>query len=461
MSRVMAGRARARSGAGKPQNSLWFDLILWAQFVYLVGPWDLFQHRSEAEITNGNAVSRTIKLVLLGIAFAMVVWRWAAAARTLRQINRFLLVFLILAPLSVLWSIDRGATIAREVTLMSLVLVCFAFALGPWQPHRYQQVMRPILTTLLLASLVFGLLYPELAIEQGEGTLKNAWHGLTSQKNQLGQMASFCVLLWFHAFISKQSSRLLAVAGAALSGVMLLLSRSSTSLLATVFACMLMLMMLQLPTAMRRYVPYLVGVFATVVIVYAIAMLKLVPGLDVVLSPVMSITGKDLTFSNRSVIWEIIEEHIQYAPVLGSGYGAYWTGPVPTSASYEFLSRMYFYPSESHNGYLEITNDLGFVGLVVLLGYLAAYVRQCLRLIRIDRMQAGLFLSLFFQQLIINLTESSWLSTSAAMTATVMISATLMIGRSLQESPQAPRQEPRRFVRGAARRARRLGPTSP
>ena len=140
----------------------------------------------------------------------------------------------------------------------------------------------------------------------------------------------------------------------------------------------------------------------------------LVPGSDLVLSPVTALTGKDLSFSGRTAIWDIINAHIAERPLLGSGYGAYWIGPVPYSPSYEFVTRLYFYPTQSHNGYLEVVNDLGVTGGLCLLGFLVVYLRQSLALLKTDLAQAALFLSLFFQQLVANLSEARWfLSTSA------------------------------------------------
>jgi O-antigen ligase len=91
---------------------------------------------------------------------------------------------------------------------------------------------------------------------------------------------------------------------------------------------------------------------------------------------------------------------------------------------------MYFYPNEAHNGYLEIVNDLGFIGLMVLMGYLILYLRQSLRLLRFDRYQAALYLAIFFQQAIINLSESLWLSVNAGLSFTVMTFATISLARS-------------------------------
>jgi O-antigen ligase len=127
------------------------------------------------------------------------------------------------------------------------------------------------------------------------------------------------------------------------------------------------------------------------------------------LSPIAAITGKDLTFSGRTGIWEIINRHIALRPILGSGYGAYWV-QIPESPSMEMLARLYFYPTESHNGYLDVINDLGYVGGVLLVGYLITYVRQGLRIFKLYRTQGALFLALIFEQFIANLSEARWLN---------------------------------------------------
>jgi O-antigen ligase len=195
---------------------------------------------------------------------------------------------------------------------------------------------------------------------------------------------------------------------------------------------MLMVILLFSPRSSRRLTPYIVGGFSALVLFYSIAVLNVIPGLDVILTPITSATGKDLTFSNRTEIWAIIKDHIDLRPILGSGYGAYWGGEVPSSPSFVFIRRLYFYPFESHNGYLEVVNDLGFVGLFCLLGYLANYIKQALELIKVQRNQAILYICVFFQQVVNNLSESFWLQIGFA---TVLMSlATLCMARTLYQA---------------------------
>jgi len=166
--------------------------------------------------------------------------------------------------------------------------------------------------------------------------------------------------------------------------------------------------------------------------------LKVVPGLDILLKPITALSGKDSTFTARTQIWEIIRAHIDLSPWIGSGYGGYWVGPTPTSPSFIFLRTMYFYPNEAHNGYLDVLNDLGFIGLILLLGYLITYIRQALRLLRSNYAQAALYLALIFQQLLTNLSESHWLFIGHDFIILTM--ATFGLARSLMDAGAIPRR---------------------
>ena len=239
-----------------------------------------------------------------------------------------------------------------------------------------------------------------------------------------------------------------------------MLSRSSTSLIATAFVVTLLWMSIRMsrPAAnrKRRSTVIIMGVFVLVTLIYSLAVLDLVKGLDFLFAPMTALTGKDLTFSGRTGIWELIREHIARRPLLGSGYGAYWIGPVPTSESYPLLKALYWYPTESHDGYLDMINDLGYVGLLCLLGYLWTYFRQAVALMDIDHRQAILYLALLFHQLITNLTETTWLS-SSSLDFIVMTLATFAMARGLVEhrlrsqlTPTAPMRAPLRAVRSRA-----------
>ena len=94
------------------------------------------------------------------------------------------------------------------------------------------------------------------------------------------------------------------------------------------------------------------------------------------------------------------------------------------------LTRLFFYPTEGHNGYLDVINDLGLVGGCCLLGDFVHYVRTSLRLFKLDRYQAGLYLTLLFRGFVADMSESHWFSV-LTVDFVIMTLATAALARSL------------------------------
>jgi exopolysaccharide production protein ExoQ len=407
------------------------NIMAWTMLLMLIIPQDFDFTGAEGIKTGGNTSTRVVWLLLLGVSFALLVQRRSRAVVLLRAINPFLLLMLGLAALSYLWSIAPAYTLPRVLRYLTAVQVCACFALLGWRPHRFQQYLRTVLTLVCIASVALVMIDPTIGVHQStQSELKDAWRGITIGKNALGPLSAVCVIVWLHGMLTKQASLPASIGGMAVGLACLFGSRSQTSIMAMVFGIMFMLLLLRTPGTMRRSIRYLIIAFAALILVYALAVLRLVPGLEILLSPIQALTGKDLTFSGRAEIWQVLVEHIRLSPWLGSGYGAYWIGPYPASPSYEMLMRLYFYPTEGHNGYLDIINDLGRVGGVGLCCYFIRYIRDALRLYKVDRAQAALYLTLLFRGFLADMSESHWLN-SLHFEFMIMTLATTCLGRSL------------------------------
>jgi O-antigen ligase len=427
--------ARAAQDSGYPAHRGWVAritaIMMCVLIVFMIVPED-FDYSSIGSPAVGSATSRLTWLALL-CGSALVLLRHARLARLIApRVNLFFLLFAALASLSVLWSIEPEFTIRRLIRLATISLCALAFVLV--SHRRIQDVLRPMLTLILVASIALVGWFPDLGIEQsGSSELVGAWHGLATQKNGLGSIAAITLLLWLHAWLARQARWPVIALGIAVSLICLVFSRSSTSLLAAVFSAPFMAFLARPPHVLRPYMPYLVGVFAIGLLLYSLAVLHLLPGSDLLLRPLATLTGKDPSFSGRTGIWDIVIEHINLRPMLGSGYGAYWIGPVQGTPAYEHVTRLYFYPTEAHNGYLDIINDLGAVGGACLLGYLLVYLRHSLQLVAVQRLQAALYLALFFEQLIANLSESRWLNVMC-IEFVIMTLATMALARARLDS---------------------------
>lgn len=418
------------------QFSLPLAALVWTLVIVMIVPegFDYAILNTEYAPTSGSKISRLLWLSLLSISILLILWRAAIAWLVVRTLNPFLLILAGLAVASIAWSIEPVLSLRRIVRMLTFILVAIAFVVMAWHARRYQNVLRPILTIMLLGSIIFGLLFPTLAIHQETAPeLAGAWRGLANHKNGLGAMACIALIFWFHAWLTREVKTFPALFGIGVASTCLLLSRSSTALATTALVLLFLLVFLRSPRGFRPYMPYITAIFLLAIVLYSLVILNILPGQGLLLSPIMALTGKDASFTGRTDIWAIITEHIRTNPFFGSGYGAYWAGPFAESPSYEFIRRMgEFYPGSAHNGYLEILNDLGWAGLLSLIGYMVVYVVQSLRLMQINRNQAALYLALLVQQAITNLSETHWFSV-LSIDFVIMALATTTLARHLLE----------------------------
>jgi exopolysaccharide production protein ExoQ len=428
-SREVRARRREASVAPAPaptwisdeKNGTLITALMCLLVVRIIVPGFFDYTTSETELIAGSGLvdlltNQLVWLALLVVPLFLLRSRWALTLRLVGSVNRVMLILLFYTVISITWSIDSGATFRRSTHLVIFLAVSLAACLIAWHPRRFQETLRPVITLMLIASLIFGIVRPDLATTDPNyllGEHERHWRGLTVHKNEFGALASFGVLLWFHGWLSKEVRRAPALFGVAVSALCLVLSGSSTSVLCTVFTIgFLLITQIAPPQSLRRYMPVLVVLFVTVIVCYALAVLKIVPGLDVLITSITSATGKDPTFTGRTPIWELVKAHIALSPALGSGYGAYWTGDIPGTASSIIKQKLYFYPDEAHEGYLDIINDLGYVGFALLVGFCATYLARSLKLLKIDRTQAVLYMGLLFYELLHNLSESTWMNIS-------------------------------------------------
>jgi O-antigen ligase len=385
------------------------------------------------DVDTANTADRIIKVCTLLISIFVVVSRWSVMRSLARDSNLGAVACLTLAPLSAVWSIEPSATLLRSVTLLTIAFLCLAISLAGWNRQRLQQLVLPPLMLILIMSLLLGMMYPDRITELGQDlSQKGAWHGMTFTKNQFGMISSLAAIICVNRLMAGEGRIAWPVAGTLVSLTCLVLSRSNTSLFATLLGIGFMALVMRVPVIKQRFSTHVVVAIAGTILLYELVIQNVIPGAYTLLAPIRSLTGKDATFSARTTIWDIVKQHIEYAPILGSGYGAYWIGPLARSPSYVFTYVMYFYPTEAHNGYLDIVNDLGWLGMGCLVLFLIAYMRQALQLMRFDRSQAALYLALLFQQMVMNMSESEWFARDSAFT--IMLLAVACLSRALREA---------------------------
>jgi exopolysaccharide production protein ExoQ len=280
----------------------------------------------------------------------LVLGRWRRVTDAARRMWP-LIVLTLLAPISLIWSNAPGLTVRRSIFLLGSTLL--GIYLG--EKFSIEQLLRWLaqaLCMLIAASMLLYFISPSFVIDYA--AYDGAWKGLTNNKNTFGWYMSLAVavlvLVRFRHFRWLRYLFLLAAA------VLLLLSRSATSLV----GCVLMVSIIPLWRVVRMGAKTrrLVYVLLFTTICTAIYLMWAEQEL------LFRVLGRDSTFTGRTDLWALVVSAISRHPILGYGYGAFWSGMKAEVLNIYIASK--WLPMGAHNGYLELGLAFGIIGLPVL-----------------------------------------------------------------------------------------------
>jgi exopolysaccharide production protein ExoQ len=177
-----------------------------------------------------------------------------------------------------------------------------------------------------------------------------------------------------------------------------LLSTSKTALVATV----LLLLLLRFYRVLRRSAGAATLVAIGVLLIGGIPAVWIASEADTMLAAL----GRDPTLTGRTVLWTFVAESIRQRPWLGYGFSAFWTSS--NTASRAIIDELHWSTPHAHNGFLDLTLELGVIGLAVfLLGYVVAVLRA-IRVVRSAEVVPALWPITYLTFLFLyNLTESA------------------------------------------------------
>lgn len=328
--------------------------------------------------------------------------------------EKFLLILLAWCAVTLLWSIYPFVGFKRIILLLSAVASSLAILLHARGAPYILTRIKYVVGAYLLATLVAVVAVPA-ALDPKFGT----WRGLEPTKNNLGQVMLVCLLL---LGIIRQSergaTRQVTLVFAILAGIILVGSWSMTSL--GVLVGLLGIALLVWGVDRAFYSEPIARILSTIILGGLAALLlgAIIWAPDLLMALPRAI-GKDITFSGRTLLWESMWVEIERHWLLGTGYAGFWN---PESIGMEILHEEFVWlPNQAHNGYLDVLNELGLVGLLLLGAMIIHY------LIRASRLGEGFYWTWFIAaMLIMNLQESTFLRPHNAFNG-VFIFAYLML----------------------------------
>lgn len=324
-----------------------------------------------------------------------------------------LLVFLGLALLSVTWSEAPGLTLRRSVGLVGTCIVALLLA----QRLGAELLLRCVRIAMSIVAVSSLLLYASgsaAALDDTFGTLR----GVVATKNTLGFLMALGLVACAAGGVLGRT-RVRASAVSALPMLLALsLTDSKTGLVITVFVAIAAVVAL---LRRRRRGAWVV---AAVALLLAAATSVLAPFAS--LAGSAALIGEDTTLTGRDAIWQESLKAIRTRPLLGHGYGAFWTG---TDAGAQIKARLLWDVPHAHNGALEVLLDLGVVGLVAAVAIvLALVVRGLVDLNAGRHWNAILRLTIALLLLLSNLVESNFLQQNSLLA--VLLVAALSVDSS-------------------------------
>jgi exopolysaccharide production protein ExoQ len=389
--------------------------------------------RPSTEVHDPTGLSTEVPLSTALIESTIYVWGAILVLMRPRRVFRAahtvwpVLGLAALATLSIAWSIQPMLTVRRSASLLASTL------LGIYLGERFsiEQLARLLAQALCLMIIAVVLLYFVAPAYVMDASYSGAWKGLSVAKNSFGgYMAIAVILLLLVRFRYFRWFRYVFLIAAA---VLLLLSRSATSLL----GCALMLAAMPLwrlarLNSERRFIVYTVAPLVVLASAYSIAANT---------ELLFQVLGRDSTLTGRTHLWSMVLPAIVKHPVVGYGYGAFWTGLRGEALNVLVGSRWLVRGAD--NGYLELCLSLGVVGLAVFLCVLVIAFRMANQYLRSDDRPIGFWPITYFTLFMVhNVCESHLLETrSLEFLLFVALTTSLALSRC-QREVMPPRRVP-------------------
>jgi O-antigen ligase len=320
-----------------------------------------------SDSTSGSPVAQVLWGAAYALALLMIVRTGDLRERLKGSLP--LVAILVLTMLSTLWSLDPSLTLKRAFGLCGTSLIG-CYLVSRYSLKVFVETLVWALTLVAIGSAIIIAVAPADGLDPSVGS--SAWRGLFFQKNGLGVTMALADATMVTLLGSATGRKRIAiVCSIVLCSILLLGSKSGTGFvtLAALLACYFLLLRLRVPNLRVPAIAILALCGVMLVCAHFIGF-----GLD----EALGLIGRDATLTGRTDVWSIATQHIAERPLLGYGYRVFWEPDGPVHAF--LLKDIGWEPDSSHNGYLEVLLNFGYVGGIVFLTFLLFALGRTYRL---------------------------------------------------------------------------------
>lgn len=314
----------------------------------------------------GSSLSHRLGLGLICLLCSVLIFTRLPAVFALSQRTKVLLGLPILALISSAWSESARQSIVSACIL--LVFTLFAVYIASSFDSRSQfELLMLAGGVALVMSIGLSVLVPAL------GAPGHNWRGIFAHKQNCAAVCTLLLVTAVHWRASGSSQRVFRALYVVMCLAMIVMSQSRTG-----WALAIVALGLSGSLWLLQRMPIRDALFSAMIVCGSFVLIAYAVLANAAL--LLPAVGKDPTLSERTVIWAAVWTTIAKQPVLGYGYGAFWTGLQGPSLNIVIISGWAL--AQAQNGFLDMWLQVGVAGVILILLATGQAARDALRCFR-------------------------------------------------------------------------------
>ena len=322
--------------------------------------------------------------------------------------NAWIFLLFIFGGISILWSDFPIVSFKRWIKATGNPIMVLIVLTEPNPVEAVKALIRRSAYVLVPLSIVFIKYFPELGRMYHRYTDEAMFIGVARGKNGLGLICLVSGLYFFWNLLAiwrnknvsvNKKEVFISILFLCMISWLLLKANSATSLFSLIIGVCILLGM-RLPFIKKNVRNFGLNI----VMALLLCLPFLLFSFDSLISSAVQLTGHDATFWGRVLLWQELIDLAEASPLIGAGYDSFWLG----SRMAKLWAKYWWLPTEAHNGYVETFLELGWIGVLLMIGLIVSAHRSISRTLIINFNYGSFRMASLAIVLIYNVTESAF-----------------------------------------------------
>lgn len=375
------------------------------------------------EIETSNTINQIIYPVLFLLSFLGFVSNKQSVLLIIKKEKVFFLLLIYLL-ITISWSDYPLVSFKRWFQIFTYYFIILIFLSYIKNYSELINILKPILYTFVIISIIVVLVIPG-----AKDPTFGSWRGLSPHKNSFGQRGVVASLLSTILFIYEKNriKKILAFTMLIISITLVIGSMSSTAYVALfLFFSISILFYIKDKLFNRIGVGYFL--FFTTLFSITTLLIIIFVFFPEVLDLFQGIFGKEGSLQNdRSRLWGVILLNIAQHPIFGCGFQGFW---IIDSPNIQILYNTFLWlPIQGHNGYLDMLNEIGIIGLFLMIVTWINYFKYTIK-----NNSISLWAWFLILPLVINITETTFFRVGHITNVFIMLGYLIMFSPIFEKS---------------------------